>query len=234
MAALSWPAAEAPVVIASQAGPDADDDAGFLGGVAQAYQAGLPVSFAGLYAGERRRKIALPTYPFERERHWVKPRPPRRSAAGHPLLGSRRELPRGGFSFEMTAGELEWLPDHRVFGRVIAPGAVFATQALAALRSAVGPAAPGFVEDFRIDRALVLPEEEEEERSEASSRRVHVLLGEAESGGVRPVEVFSGGRTRRPGRCTPAAGCAPGRRRQMAGFLRRNCEAGRRAGSGGR
>ena len=191
MAALSWPAAEAPVVIASQAGPDADDDAGFLGGVAQAYQAGLPVSFAGLYAGERRRKIALPTYPFERERHWVKPRPPRRSAAGHPLLGSRRELPRGGFSFEMTAGELEWLPDHRVFGRVIAPGAVFATQALAALRSAVGPAAPGFVEDFRIDRALVLPEEEEEERSEASSRRVHVLLGEAESGGVRPVEVFS-------------------------------------------
>ena len=39
--------------------------------VARAYEAGLPVSFAGLFAGETRRRIPLPGYPFRRESHWV-------------------------------------------------------------------------------------------------------------------------------------------------------------------
>jgi len=49
-------------------------DHGFVGTVASAYLAGLPVSFAGLFAGETRRRVALPIYPFERARHWVEPR----------------------------------------------------------------------------------------------------------------------------------------------------------------
>ena len=42
----------------------------FAESVASAYEAGLPVSFAGLFAGEARRRIALPGYPFQRRRHW--------------------------------------------------------------------------------------------------------------------------------------------------------------------
>ena len=42
------------------------------GAVAGAYEAGLPVSFAGLFAGESRRRIALPGHPFERRRRWIK------------------------------------------------------------------------------------------------------------------------------------------------------------------
>ena len=42
--------------------------------VAQAYEAGLAVSFAGLFAGESRRRVSLPGYPFQRRRHWVKKR----------------------------------------------------------------------------------------------------------------------------------------------------------------
>ena len=38
--------------------------------VARAYAAGLPVSFAGLFAGESRRRISVPGYPFQRERYW--------------------------------------------------------------------------------------------------------------------------------------------------------------------
>ncbi|MYK13239.1 MAG: hypothetical protein F4050_04065 [Rhodospirillaceae bacterium] len=48
-----------------------DGDAGFVEAVARAYEAGLPVAFAGLFAGETRRRIPVPGYPFERRRYWV-------------------------------------------------------------------------------------------------------------------------------------------------------------------
>ena len=46
-------------------------DGGFAASVAGAYELGLPISFAGLFAGETRRRIGLPIYPFQRRRHWV-------------------------------------------------------------------------------------------------------------------------------------------------------------------
>ena len=68
----------APLVLASLRPPSGDaaegrSDGGFLEAAAAAYEAGLPVSFAGLFAGETRRRISLPGYPFERRRHWVDP-----------------------------------------------------------------------------------------------------------------------------------------------------------------
>ncbi|MYJ54497.1 MAG: SDR family NAD(P)-dependent oxidoreductase [Nitrospira sp. SB0672_bin_25] len=55
---------EAPVVLSCLPGT-------FVEAVAGAYEAGLPVSFAGLFAGEARRRIALPGYPFQRRRYWI-------------------------------------------------------------------------------------------------------------------------------------------------------------------
>ena len=59
-------------------GPQADGDGsapngdtGFVRAVAGAYEAGLPIAFAGLFAGETRRRISVPGYPFERRRYWV-------------------------------------------------------------------------------------------------------------------------------------------------------------------
>ena len=46
-------------------------DNGFVEAVAGAYEAGLGVSFAGLFAGESRHRISLPGYPFERRRYWI-------------------------------------------------------------------------------------------------------------------------------------------------------------------
>ena len=37
---------------------------GFVEAVAGAYEAGLEVAFVGLFAGEARRRISLPIYPF--------------------------------------------------------------------------------------------------------------------------------------------------------------------------
>ena len=48
-----------------------DAPEGFVAAVAAAWEAGLDVTFSGLFAGEARRRIGLPTYPFQRRRHWV-------------------------------------------------------------------------------------------------------------------------------------------------------------------
>ena len=73
--------ARAPVVIASlrRPGPEMEPQAEQRGGdfpeaVALAYEAGLTVSFAGLFAGESRCRVSLPGYPFQRRRHWVRKR----------------------------------------------------------------------------------------------------------------------------------------------------------------
>ena len=44
---------------------------GFVEAVAGAYEAGLAIAFEGLFAGEARRRVGIPTYPFQRRRHWV-------------------------------------------------------------------------------------------------------------------------------------------------------------------
>ncbi|MDE0056801.1 MAG: beta-ketoacyl synthase N-terminal-like domain-containing protein, partial [Defluviicoccus sp.] len=49
----------------------ANGDTGFVRAVAGAYEAGLPVAFAGLHAGETRRRISVPGYPFEPRRYWI-------------------------------------------------------------------------------------------------------------------------------------------------------------------
>ena len=64
------PAAISTLARPSDGGPPDPDD-GLVRAVAAAYATGLDVSFTGLFAGEVRRRVALPTYPFQRRRHWV-------------------------------------------------------------------------------------------------------------------------------------------------------------------
>ena len=74
--ASAWPVsadgAGMPVVLSSL-GTSQEND-GFVEAVAGAYEAGLTVFFAGLFAGEARCRISLPGYPFQRRRHWIEAR----------------------------------------------------------------------------------------------------------------------------------------------------------------
>ena len=181
LAALTWPEGEsAPAVVTSLG-----REAGFVSGVSGAYEAGLPVSFDGLYAGERRRRVSLPTYPFQRERHWVKSGLRLRAGPFHPLLGVRQALASGEVAFEteLTASSPEWLGDHRVFGRVVVPGAYYAAQAIAA-----SGLAPAMVEELRIERPLVLPSEG---AGDNPARWVQLVLGKEDGSVARSWEVFS-------------------------------------------
>ena len=101
---------------------------------------GLPVRFEALFAGEERRRISLPGYPFQRERHWIPAPRRRRTGAGHPLLGERHESARGEVAYdtEVLPADPAWLADHRVFGRLLAPGALYGAMAASAAVAEVG------------------------------------------------------------------------------------------------
>jgi acyl transferase domain-containing protein len=48
-----------------------EDPAGLVGAVARLGAAGVAIDWTRLRAGERRRRVPLPTYPFERQRYWI-------------------------------------------------------------------------------------------------------------------------------------------------------------------
>ena len=41
--------------------------------VAKLWNAGLPVDWNSFYSGQQRRRVPLPSYPFERQRYWIEP-----------------------------------------------------------------------------------------------------------------------------------------------------------------
>ncbi|MEL6446179.1 MAG: SDR family NAD(P)-dependent oxidoreductase [Bacteroidota bacterium] len=54
---------------------DTPDDEHALATLGQLWQEGVSYDPAAYYAGERRRRVPLPTYPFERRRYWIEPQP---------------------------------------------------------------------------------------------------------------------------------------------------------------
>ena len=188
---------EAPRVLASLQRPSQDEEkpadeleTSFPGAVAGAYEAGLDLSFQGLFAGEERRRISLPGYPFQRERYWVEAAKRRRRSAGHPLLGERHESASGEITFEteVLPSDPPWMTDHRVFGRVIAPGALYGAMAISA--STAEGSGSMLVEDMQFHNALIFGEEDSEG---GAGREVQVLLDAPGDEPSRLVRIFSKG-----------------------------------------
>ena len=59
------------------------DLAFLLTSLGRLWLAGVKVDWEGYYGDERRRRLPLPTYPFERQRYWIEPQ-------GSPLIGQAR------------------------------------------------------------------------------------------------------------------------------------------------
>ena len=107
----------------------------------------------------------LPSYPWQRERHWLRERPKLIAAvaptatiapAGDALLGDRGAAADGDTAF--TAAwpnpELEWLDDHVIAGRTLMPAAAM----IEVLRRAVASARPkdSAIADFIVHQPFVL------------------------------------------------------------------------------
>jgi acyl transferase domain-containing protein/acyl carrier protein len=158
--------------------PDRDENAQLLAGAAALYAQGVELDWAGFHRGRGGRKVALPTYPFERKRYWISvDRPGRDPDAGgallHPLLGRRLPSAQSTIPFlaELGLQAPAYLTDHRVHGMPIFPATGYVELALAAVRAVHGDG-PCLVRNLSFERALVLPE--------GSRRRVQVLLAPAE------------------------------------------------------
>jgi len=84
------------------------------------------------WPGPRRPKLALPTYPFERQRFWLKDAAPQ---AANPLLARRTQSPLlDAIVFEgaLSVTTAPFLADHRIFGEIVVPGAFHVAAVLGA------------------------------------------------------------------------------------------------------
>ncbi len=103
--------------------------------------------------------ISLPTYPWQRERHWKEPdisasaRLPRR---GPPLLGVACATPQPTWEVGIHTASFPYVYDHRVQGDVIWPAAGYVEMAVEAVRDRY-PEAAVVLRDVRLERAMVTP-----------------------------------------------------------------------------
>lgn len=126
-----------------------DDWTQLLKSLGTLYVHGTMVDWAGFDRDYPRRKLALPTYPFQRERHWVSQSAdqlmPRASykvdQSAHPLLGSQLNLAKQDeFMWEnqINLSRLPYLADHRVEGAIIVPATAYVEMGIAAAIQIVG------------------------------------------------------------------------------------------------
>jgi myxalamid-type polyketide synthase MxaB len=132
------------------------------------YVHGVPVDWEGFDRDYDRRKIVLPTYPFDRQSCWLESYKNRRyevfdeptgnaRPTGHPLLGNRLPTAHATFQVQLGAESHVYLGDHVLDGVALLPGSAYVEMGLAGGVAACGGAACRLSEiEFR--RAMLLPE----------------------------------------------------------------------------
>ncbi len=127
------------------------------------FTAGVSVDWHTFHSAQRTKRIALPTYPWQRERFWKKFVTAEARAAttptqwSHPLLGGRVSGPLPVFAAEIGLAAQPFLGDHRIFDLALFPASGYVELALAAAREVLGNG-PVSVRNVALSDALSLPE----------------------------------------------------------------------------
>jgi len=111
-----------------------------LEGAAMLWVRGARVAWQAVDDPPARRRVSLPSYPFERQRFWIDESEPLASAtdpSAHPLLGRRLAASAHApdtYSWEssLSVDRLPYLAGHGVLGSTVLPYAAFVEMALAA------------------------------------------------------------------------------------------------------
>ncbi|HEX8074729.1 MAG TPA: SDR family NAD(P)-dependent oxidoreductase, partial [Thermoleophilaceae bacterium] len=162
----------------------------FAAALGAAHAAGVAVDWGPLVGN--RRRVALPTYAFQRERYWLAPDTVAAdagalglAAADHPLLGAAvalaGERDEWLFTGRLSLATQPWLRDHAVLDTVLLPGTAFVELAL---RAASGAGLDG-VEELTLEAPLVVPE--------TGGLQLQLAVGEPGEDGRRELTVYSRG-----------------------------------------
>ncbi|MEU6770350.1 SDR family NAD(P)-dependent oxidoreductase [Streptomyces sp. NPDC046759] len=151
---------------------------------AEAFVAGVAVSWQAAFPGWDGRWVELPTYAFQRQRYWLNApgETTTASTSDHPLLDAVIDLPDDPERGAVVGGgrlSLErhpWLADHVVHGTVVVPGTVLAELAV----WAAGRVGCDVVEELTLETPLVL--------SRTGDREIRVVVD-----GKRVISVHSRG-----------------------------------------
>ena len=107
------------------------------------------------YFPEAGKFVPLPSYPWDRSRHWFEQR---HESMDHPLLGYRSDAADARWTHQLDTPHVGFLNDHQVRGSVVFPAAAYVEMALAAAKRTVESGVVE-IEDLAILRALVIPED---------------------------------------------------------------------------
>ena len=156
-----------------------------------AHAAGAKVEWQRFFEGTGAKRVALPTYPFQRKRYWLAaetggnsdPSASGQVAADHPLLGAIVSVA-GEEDGALLTGRLSlathpWLADHAVGGTVLLPGTAFLELALRAAEQLGAEQ----VAELTLQAPLVLPE--------SGAVQIQVAVSSPGEDGARELRVFS-------------------------------------------
>ncbi|MGW2658377.1 SDR family NAD(P)-dependent oxidoreductase, partial [Streptomyces sp. NPDC001478] len=168
---------------------DLSEPAALVTGLGRLYTTGTSVDWEAFYAGTGVRRVALPTYAFQRSRYWVEGggapgdvTAAGLAAAGHPLLGAVVSLADSGgvvLTGRVSVSAQPWLADHVVGDSVVFPGTGFVELAVRA-GDQVGCET---LDELMLQAPLVLPAR--------GAVALQVEVGAADASGRRPVSVHS-------------------------------------------
>ncbi len=160
---------------------DRPDWTQMLDALAGVHLAGVEIEWRKVFEGQSPRIVALPSYPFERERCWFSAR--RRgtattgAASGHPLLGNRIRSAGAEriHEFRLSAATPGFLAQHRVQGQIVMPATGLLESLLAASQELLGPRTT-CIENVTLKEALLVEDDPDVERI------VQVVLAPAAEG----------------------------------------------------
>ncbi len=121
--------------------PKHDDWLQILEALSQLYIAGIDINWSEVSKNYNGKKISLPTYPFQRQRHWFDiPKPDiirqyknNTLQTTHPLLGKPLSSPlkQTIFQSHLQSNSITWLQDHCLANKPVLPGTAYLEMIIA-------------------------------------------------------------------------------------------------------
>ncbi|OAD18891.1 beta-ketoacyl synthase, partial [Candidatus Thiomargarita nelsonii] len=124
-----------------------DDWQQFLQSLGELYVRGATIDWTGFDRDYQRRRVALPTYPFQRQRYWLERPTARREMTVpaetklHPLLDKKIPLPllkETVFETYFHRDKLSFLADHLIYDKMVSSGASYISMILGAVELTFG------------------------------------------------------------------------------------------------